>query len=133
LIPIRSLVKRIVIALIVAAALVYVSDYVSVRMRMIHPKSDDPFETITALRILAIDEKGSKTEFTVDPVQPQQTATCVHSLFPHFGDQPCWYLKKKFAEPIPMTIFLGAKRVLIWSAGALLPLSRFQSQQKLNR
>jgi len=110
LISIRSLVKGIVIAVVVAAALVFVGDYASVRMRMIHPKSDDPFETITALRILAIDEKGNKTEFSVDPVQPQQTGTCVHSLFPHFGDPPCWYLKKKFAQPIPMMILLFPKR-----------------------
>ena len=85
-------------------AVVFLVDYAFVRVRMRHHNPDDPFETITALRILAIDEKGNKTEFTVDPVQPQQTATCVHSLFPHFGDPPCWYLKKKFAQPIPMTI-----------------------------
>jgi hypothetical protein len=30
---------------------------------------------------------------------------CVHSLFPHAGDLPCWYLKRKFAQPIPMVIF----------------------------
>jgi hypothetical protein len=107
--PIRTLVKRIVIAVLGAAALVYIGDYASVRIRMIHPKSDDPFETITALRILAVDEKGNKTEFTVDPVQPQQTATCVHSLLPHYGDTPCWYLKKKIAQPIPMTVFLFPK------------------------
>lgn len=109
MLPVRTLIKRIVIAVLGAAALVYIADYVSVRIRMIHPKSDDPFETITALRILAVDEKGYKTEFTVDPVQPQQTATCVHSLFLHYGAPPCWYLKKKFAQPIPMTVFLFPK------------------------
>lgn len=110
MIAIRILVKRIVIGIIVVAAFIYVGDYLSVRVRMIHAKPDNPFETITAMRILAIDEKGSKTEFTVDSVHPQQTATCVHSLFPHYGDPPCWYLKKKFAQPIPMTIFLLPKR-----------------------
>ena len=108
--PIRSLVKGILIAVIAAVAIVYAGDYTSVRLRMMHPKSNDPFETITALRILAIDEKGNKTEFSMDPLQPQQTGTCVHSLFPHYGDPPCWYLKKKFAEPIPMAVFLFPKR-----------------------
>ncbi len=72
---------------------------------MLHPKPTDPFETVTALRVLAIGEKGGKTEYTLDQIQPQQTGVCVHSLFPHAGDLPCWYLKRKFAQPIPMVIF----------------------------
>jgi hypothetical protein len=103
--PVRILAKRILIALIVVVAIVYACDFASVRLRMMHAKPADPFETITSLRILAIDEKGGKTEYDVDPVQPRQTAVCVHSLFPHNGDLPCWYLKKKFAQPIPMAIF----------------------------
>ncbi|MGC2286607.1 MAG: hypothetical protein WA542_15230 [Candidatus Acidiferrum sp.] len=75
-------------------------------IRISHPKPGDPFETITALRILAISEKGNKTEYTIDQLQPQQTGVCVHSIFPHAGDPPCWYLKRKFAQPIPMSIFL---------------------------
>jgi hypothetical protein len=109
----RTLIKRILLTLLLVAAAVYAGDYVSVRVRMRHPKPDDPFETVTALRLLAIGEKGNKTEYTVDPVQPEQTGVCVHSLFPHFGDPPCWYLKRKFADPIPMTILL-VPRVMNW-------------------
>ena len=97
--------KYTVTSVIALGAIVFVMDYLSVRIRMRHPKPNDPFETVTALRILAIDEKGNKTEFTVDPLQPQQTGTCVHSWFPHLGNPPCWYLKRKFAQPIPMTIW----------------------------
>ena len=107
--PARILAKRILIALVAAFVLVYASDYVWLRVRMMHPKPGDPFETVTALRILAIGEKGNKTEYSVDPLQPQQTAECVHSLFPHNGDSPCWYLKQKFAQPIPMAIVSFAK------------------------
>jgi hypothetical protein len=102
LIPTRKLVQRILIAMVAALALVYTADFLSVRVRMMHAKPGDPFETVTALRILAIGEKGNKTEYSVDPLQPQQTAECVHALFPHNGDPPCWYLKRKFAQPIPM-------------------------------
>jgi len=109
LIPIRKLVQRILIGLVAAIALVYAGDFVWLRVRMMHPKPGDPFETVTALRILAIGEKGNKTEYTVDPLQPQQTAECVHAIFPHNGDPPCWYLKRKFAQPIPMVIFLIPK------------------------
>jgi hypothetical protein len=100
----RALAKRILLPIVSTVALIYIGDFVSVRMRMLHPQPADPFETVTALRILAIGEKGNKTEYSVDPLQPQQTSECVHSLFPHNGDPPCWYLKRKFAQPIPMVI-----------------------------
>ena len=111
MIPARKLAKLILIVLVAVLAIVYACDFVSVRLRMRHPKPSDPFETITALRILAIDEKGNKTEYDIDPVQPQQTGVCVHALFPHNGDAPCWYLKRKFAQPIPMVIFPFTKPV----------------------
>ncbi|MHB8501726.1 MAG: hypothetical protein ACYDCG_14680 [Candidatus Acidiferrales bacterium] len=104
MLPLRTYAKRSLIAAVLAAAFVYAGDFVSVHLRMMHPQADDPFETVTALRILAIEQKGGKTEYTIDQVQPQQTAVCVHSLFPHAGDLPCWYLKRKFAQPIPMVI-----------------------------
>jgi hypothetical protein len=107
--PARTIVKRSLIGIAIAVAIVYAGDFASVRMRMTHSKPNDPFETVTSLRILAIGEKGGKTEYDVDPVQPQQTGVCVHALFPHSGDLPCWYLKKKFAQPIPMAIFPFAK------------------------
>jgi hypothetical protein len=101
----RILAKRIAITMVAILAIVYACDFTSVRVRMMHAKPTDPFETVTSLRILAIGEKGGKTEYDVDPVQPQQTGVCVHALFPHNGNLPCWYLKKKFAQPIPMVIF----------------------------
>ena len=110
MIPARMIVKRILIAAVLAIALVYAVDFASVRMRMMHPSPGNPFETVTALRILAIDKKGGKTEYTVDRLQPQQTAECVHAWFPHNGDPPCWYLKRKFAQPIPMAIFFLPNR-----------------------
>lgn len=107
--PLRIFAQRVLIALVLAAALLYAGDYLSVRTRMMHPRPNDPFETITALRVLAIGEKGGKTEYALDQVQPQQTAVCVHSLFPHAGDPPCWYLKRKFAQPIPMSLYLAPR------------------------
>jgi hypothetical protein len=37
----------------------------------------------------AVPQKNHKTEFLFDEPQDE---TCVHSLFPHLGDEPCWYL-----------------------------------------
>lgn len=104
MIPIRRLAGRILIGITLAVALVYIGDSISVRVRVTHATPSDPYETVTALRVLAIADKGNKTEYTIDQLQPQQTAECVHALFPHNGDLPCWYLKRKFAQPIPMTI-----------------------------
>lgn len=108
--PARRIVKRILIAAVSAIALVYAGDFASVRVRMMHPKPGNLFETVTAPSILAIEQKGGKTQYTVDQVQPQRTAECVHAWFPHNGDPPCWYLKRKFAQPIPMVIFFSLNR-----------------------
>lgn len=100
----RIFIKRILIGVVVALTLLYFADYVSVRIRMIHPKPADPFESLTALRVLAIPEKNGKIEYEVDAQNPQQTVVCVHSLFPHFGHSPCWYVKPRINQSIPMTI-----------------------------
>jgi hypothetical protein len=100
--PLHRLAKHILIAVVSFLILVYIGDYLSVRIRMLHAKPIDPFETITTLRILAIPEKNGKTEYETDAQNPQQAVTCVHSLFPHAGYSPCWYIKPKLNQPIPM-------------------------------
>jgi len=98
----RALSKRILVTVILLAALFYLGDYLSVRVRMIHPKPADPFDSATTPRILAIPEKNGKVSYETDVQNPQQTITCVHSLFPHFGYSPCWYIKPRLGQPIPM-------------------------------
>jgi hypothetical protein len=98
----RILVKRILTATLAALVLVYFGDYLFLRVRMRYPKPADPFESIKALRILAIPEKNGKTEYEVDAQNPEQTVTCVHSLFPHYAYSPCWYVKPRINQPIPM-------------------------------
>ena len=105
MISLRILAKRLLMAVLTALALCYSVDYLSVRSRMIHAKPADPFESITAVRVLAIPEKNGKTEFEVDAGNPEKTVVCVHSLFPHSGHLPCWYVKPRINQPIPMTIF----------------------------
>jgi hypothetical protein len=94
--------KRVMIGLIVAVGLFYGTDYLYLRFRMLHPKPADPFESLKSLRVLAIPEKNGKTEYQVDALNPEQTVTCVHSLFPHMGYSPCWYVKPRINQPIPM-------------------------------
>ncbi len=54
---------------------------------------------------LLFPKKNGKTEFEVDAQNPEKTVVCVHSLFPHSGHLPCWYVKPRIDQPIPMTIF----------------------------
>jgi hypothetical protein len=100
--PASILVKRVLIGLIIALGLLYGSDYLYVRVRMLHPKPGDPVESLKSLRVLAIPEKNGKTEYEVDALNPEQTTTCVHSLFPHLGYSPCWYVMPRVNRPIPM-------------------------------
>jgi hypothetical protein len=101
-ISLKTLSKRVLAAAVSLLALVYLGDYLSVRIRMLHAKPADPFESIKSLRVLAIPEKNGKTEYEVDAQNPEQTVTCVHSLFPHSGFSPCWYVKPRINQPIPM-------------------------------
>jgi len=102
MIPSSILAKRILISVVLVLVLFYSVDYVYIRVRMLHPKPTDPFESIKSLRVLAIPEKNGKTEYEVDAQNPEQTVTCVHSLFPHDGYSPCWYVKSRINRPIPM-------------------------------
>lgn len=99
--------KRAALALLIFAALLYVGDYISVRIRLAHAKPGDPLEDVTLQRYYSVSEKGQKLEYM--PADPQ-TVTCVHSLFPHLGYNPCWYVNRLNNQPIPMTIFLFRPR-----------------------
>jgi hypothetical protein len=97
-----QLLKRVSICVLAALLLAFLADYAYLRARMIHPKPTDPFETIVRNRLLAIPQKSGKLDYEPDQVQPTDTLTCVHSLFPHYGDPPCWYLKPHINDPIPV-------------------------------
>ena len=98
----KKLVRRILLALAAAVALCYAGDSLWFRVSMMHPKPADPLESLKAVRVLAIPEKGGKTSYEIDQRNPEQTVTCVHSLFPHAGFSPCWYVKPRINQPIPM-------------------------------
>jgi len=82
-------------ALVVLAALVYGTDYVSLRYRML--RHQNVFGSVTVTPLYVIQEKNGKTEY--DYAQPQNQP-CVYSLFPHFGDPPCWYLSRHTQQQI---------------------------------
>jgi hypothetical protein len=97
------LILRSFIGLLAAAACLYVGDAVVLRFRMARTANGSPVESITRTRVLAIPQKNGKFDYQIDQQQPEETLTCVHSIFPHFGDPPCWYLKPRVNQPIPVS------------------------------
>lgn len=98
----QRFIKRTLMALVVVLLLAYIGDSAWFRVRMIHPKQADPLESFTGPRLLAIPEKGNKTDYEIDQQNPEQTVTCAHSWFPQAGYRPCWYVKPRLNQPIPM-------------------------------
>lgn len=97
-----TLAKRLLLALVAALLVVYIGDSLWFRVRVIHPKPDEPLESFTGPRVLAIPEKGKKVSYEIDQQQPEQTVACVHPWFPHAGYRACWYVKPRLNQPIPM-------------------------------
>ena len=98
----KQIAGRVVAAVLFLTAFAFVLDYIVLRARMLHAAVPAPFENLTRNRLLAIKVKNGTYQYELDQVNPTETLTCVHSLFPHFGDQPCWYLKPRLDRPIPI-------------------------------
>lgn len=77
------------LALAAAVALAFVVDFLIFRMRV--AANWNPYGSVTVNQYYAAHLKSGKDEFFFDPPQAQ---TCSHSLFPHSGYQPCWYLSR---------------------------------------
>ena len=86
-------------ALFLSLALVWLGDYVSVQHRMAHQTATDPVETMSVRPVYAVSQKDGKEEFDFGDPQSQ---TCIHSLFPHLGYSPCWYVVRQSQRPIPI-------------------------------
>jgi hypothetical protein len=87
--------KRILFILTLSAGVAYLTDTCVLRYRIM--KNLNPYGSATLQRFYAIAEKNNRVEF--DPADPE-TVDCVHALFPHAGDTPCWYVTRKKEERI---------------------------------
>jgi|ERR1017187_1520377 hypothetical protein len=107
----RANLNRILYALFMLLAMAYGYDYASVHRRVNAQKPGDPFDVVTYPHILAIPEKGNKIEYALDAQSPMESDPCVHSLFPHYGYTPCWYVLRKSKSPTQMMIVFPAPRL----------------------
>jgi hypothetical protein len=90
-----SILERILMSAALLLALVYIGDYISVRYRI--PRSRDPYGVVPIQRYYAVTKKDGKPDFYFDQPTLQ---VCVHSLFPHLGYLPCWYLNRRRVQRV---------------------------------
>ena len=80
--------KRVLTIAILLVVAVYAADYLSVKFHI--PGKRQARDSIEVERDFAIHRKDRRVEYTRTIAEQQE---CVVSLFPHFGDPPCWYLR----------------------------------------
>jgi hypothetical protein len=90
-------VRRVVLIVMGLFALLYAVDYALVRFRI--PKSRNPFGIVKVRPYYDVAQKNGKPEFYF--LEPQNQV-CVHSLFPHLGYSPCWYVSRHAQERIDL-------------------------------
>jgi hypothetical protein len=87
---------RTALSLVALAAVVYLGDDLSLRLQI--PKRPQ-FGTVHIQPYLAVPRKDGRIEYMLDDPVDQP---CVHSLLPHLGASPCWYLERQKNKRINM-------------------------------
>jgi hypothetical protein len=75
-------------SLAAAAAVAYLADYLSLRLGI---PSRAQFDSVEVRRFYAVKLKNRQTSYMFDDPKPTD---CVNALFPHYGDNPCWYTRR---------------------------------------
>ena len=81
--------SRALFGLLITAALLYGGDFAWVRLRMANHQN--PLDSLQVRTLLAVPLKNNRVEYIPGAAE---TRTCVQSLFPQLGVQPCWYLSR---------------------------------------
>jgi hypothetical protein len=85
----RRPILRVGLAIAALLLVIYAADYCSLRYQI--PGGRPQFGQVAIENLYAVQEKNGKTEYEMG--QPE-TDRCVHSLFPHYGCLPCWYVTR---------------------------------------
>jgi hypothetical protein len=88
---------RLILFAALSVCVLYAGDYLLLRYRI--AANREPFGRVKTQAYYAVPQKNKKTEFYF---QDPQMQNCVHSLFPHMGDSPCWYLSRHTQQRINM-------------------------------
>jgi hypothetical protein len=90
------------LSLLILVLAVYFVDFTWYECRVLVPRLGGATGSVHRIRLLAIPSKVNKIEYQVDSLRPEEDMPCSHSLFPHGGNRPCWYVTKHANDPIPM-------------------------------
>ena len=88
--------SKAIAALVAVLVFAYAVDYLSLRFAI--PRRD-PIGSVQVQRYYEVALKNRKTEYMRDVPRQQP---CVRSLFPHYGDTPCWYLEKHTKQTVKL-------------------------------
>ncbi len=75
----------------------YAGDYLSLKYRI--PGNRAQFGSVQTRTSYAVTQKSKKTEYYFNPPENE---TCVHSLFPQLGHNPCWYVERNRVRQIDL-------------------------------
>ena len=75
--------------------LLYAGDDLSARLRI--PGNRQTLATVDVQMMWAIKQKNGRIDYQLGD---RVTQTCLVSLFPHLGYQPCWYLRRHTQQVI---------------------------------
>jgi len=98
---------RLLVGAIVLFAVLYGSDYAVAKVRL-KKNTAGSLESVKIQPMYVIPHKDSRAEYVFGDPQMQ---TCLHSIFPHFGYSPCWYVKRNSQPTISMTIVAAVPEV----------------------
>jgi hypothetical protein len=87
---------KVLAAAIVATALAYAGDILVARYELSRHRAAE-LETAQVRRLYAIQQKDGKYSLSFGDPESQ---TCIHSLFPQFNYQPCWYTHRENKKPV---------------------------------
>jgi hypothetical protein len=92
----RAVIERTILCVILFGAAVYAGDYLSITFRI---PNREPVGSVEVEKSYAVKQKNGKLDYYFDPPEPEE---CVRSLFPHFGDRPCWYVERHKKKRVDM-------------------------------
>ncbi|MGA8035808.1 MAG: hypothetical protein WA823_13950 [Candidatus Acidiferrales bacterium] len=84
-----SRLQRVIAVVLGFAILLFIGDYLVLKIRASTGNGSSAFGSISIIQGTPMKD-GRVQIFTTDA----QSETCVHSLFPHLGYRPCWYVKQ---------------------------------------
>jgi hypothetical protein len=94
--------RHVLLSVVALLLLLYLADFAWYEMHLLFPKLGPANGSVHRTRLLAVPVKNNKVDFEIDSARPEEDLPCTHSLFPHSGNRPCWYVTRHANDPIAM-------------------------------